>query len=146
MDSPDNYVVKIIAIGSALSEMTQQARNTFNYWNIKIKSPTLLQIIIAFIPYNKTTNFYLADCPQYFLCLKQKKNAPCNWVCLCKLSYDWLIFWLSSVQSTIFKILEDIKEICTLEWHRMCVNEGCGYNPHMSYKKKSCFISDLQFY
>jgi len=50
MASSDNYGVKIIAIGSALSGMTQQARNAFNYWNIKIKSPTLLQIIIAFVP------------------------------------------------------------------------------------------------
>lgn len=40
MDSSSNYSVKIIAIRSALTEMTQQARNTFNYWNIKIKSPS----------------------------------------------------------------------------------------------------------
>lgn len=49
MDSPGNYSVKIIKIYSALTEVTQQAMNTFNYWDIKIKSPTKLQIIIAFI-------------------------------------------------------------------------------------------------
>lgn len=75
MDSPDNYGMKIIAIGSVLSEVTQQARNTLNYWTGKIKSPGLLQIIIVFIPYDIKTNFLLANGPQYFLCLEQKKKG-----------------------------------------------------------------------
>lgn len=67
MDSPDIYGVKTIAIGFALSAMDQQARNKFNYCNAKIESPTLQEIIIAFISYHTNTNFYLADCPASFL-------------------------------------------------------------------------------
>lgn len=54
--------------------MTQHTRNTFNYWNVTINSPNLLEAVIAFIPYNINTNFYLADCPEYVLCLKKKRK------------------------------------------------------------------------
>lgn len=51
MDSSDICGVKITAIGFALSAMTQQAGNTFNYWKAKIESSTLQEIVIAFISY-----------------------------------------------------------------------------------------------
>lgn len=92
MDSPDIYGVKTIAIGFALGAMAQQARNAFNYWNAKIESPTLQEIIVAFISYHKNTNFYLADCPasffSFYLEKEKKKKAPCNLFCL--------LFWASS--------------------------------------------------
>lgn len=86
MDSPDIYGVKTIAIGFALGTMAQKARNAFNYRNAKIESPTLQEIIVAFISYHTNTNFYLADCPasffSFYLEKEKKKKAPCNLFCL----------------------------------------------------------------
>lgn len=140
MDSRDNYGVKIIAISSAHSKMTQQARNTFNYWNLKIKSPTLQQIIIAFIPYNINIIFYLADCPQYFLCLKHTKMHLAIKFAYCFLSLKlWLTNILAFIKAQFLKYWRTSKISALWNGTGCVLMRGCGYNPYMSYKKKVTF-------